>query len=425
MGARPERQYAGEGSNVMTDTATDTATDSGKPRAPSLPLLFAMMFASQLAVTIFLPGLPQIASDLQTTLSAAQKLLPAYLAAFAVAQLFVGPMSDALGRRWVIIGGLCLFTLASFAAALAPSIGLLLAARAVQACGACATMVVARAIIRDTAEGTAAARAMTWLAIAMAVGPSVAPFVGGQIVTWFDWQATFVTTGVVSALTTIGVIRYLEETLPPARRRRPRFGEELITYARLFGNPVFVGYSLTVSFASGAMQAFLTATPVVLIVLMGVPPALYGVYVMMMPMIYMVGSFAAGRLTRRIGVDRIILVGSIFSAVGGVLQLGFGIAGGATPAHVLVAFGISNFGTGLVLACCYAQALSTVSPSYAGAASALSGFMHMGWGFVLTMAVSSVAHTSSLQFGIAQMVTTGLSLSVALLLIFVFKRRRA
>jgi DHA1 family bicyclomycin/chloramphenicol resistance-like MFS transporter len=401
-------------------------TEQLTPRPPSLPLLFAMMFASQLAVTIFLPGLPAIAEDLETTLSAAQKLLPAYLAAFAVAQLVVGPMSDAMGRRPVIVGGLGVFTLASVGAAWAPSIDLLLTARAVQACGACATMVVARAMIRDTAEGAAAARAMSWLAIAMAVGPSAAPFIGGQIVTWLDWRACFLLTALVAGLTAAGVWLRLEETLSAGQRRAPRLGEQLVTYVRLFGNPVFVGYSLTVSFASGAMQAFLTASPIVLIVLMDVPPAIYGICVMAMPIVYMVGSFAAGRLTRYVPVDSIILGGAIFSGIGGVLQLayGFGMLGEVGPIDVLVAFAISNFGTGLVLACCYAQALSTVTPSYAGAASALSGFLHMGWGFVLTLAVASVAHTSSLQFGIAQMTTTGLSLLTALLLIFVFKRAR-
>ena len=405
-------------------SAADPAASRTKPRPPSLPLLFAMMFASQLAVTVFLPGLPAIAAELGTTLSMAQKLLPAYLAAFAVAQLVVGPLSDAMGRRPVIVGGLFVFTLASGGAALAPSIELLLLARAVQACGACATMVVARAIIRDTAEGAAAARAMSWLAIAMAVGPSVAPFIGGQIVTWLDWRACFVLTGLVAGFTALGVVRYLEETLLPDQRRAPRLGEQVITYIRLFGNPVFVCYSLTVSFASGAMQAFLTASPIVLIVLMDVPPALYGVCVMFMPMIYMIGSFLAGRLTRYVAIDSIVLGGSIFSGIGGLLQLalGFGVFGEVGPLHVLGAFAISNFGTGLVLACCYAQALSTVSPSYAGAASALSGFMHMGWGFLLTLAVASVTHTSSLQFGIAQMVTTGLALLAALLLIFVFKK---
>jgi len=391
-----------------------------------MPLLFAMMFASQLATTIFLPGLPGIAEELNANLSAAQMLLPAYLGAFAIAQLAVGPLSDAFGRRRVIIAGLGLFSIASLMAALAPDIELLLAARALQASGACATMVVARAIIRDTAQGAAAARAMSVLAIAMAVGPSAAPFIGGQLVTWFDWRATFFFTASVSVVTTFAVLRYLEETLPPDQRRTARLGEQAVTYLRLFGNPVFVGYSLTVAFASGAMQAFLAASPIILIVQMGMAPALYGFCVMLMPIIYIVGSFLAGRLTHWIPIDRIVLIGAFASAGGGFLQLGFGLGLGPfdiTPLHVLGAFAISNLGTGLVLACCYSQALNTVSPSYAGAASALSGFIHMGWAFVITLTVASVAHETSLPFGIAQMTTTGLSLTAALLLIFVYKRR--
>jgi MFS transporter, DHA1 family, multidrug resistance protein len=396
------------------------------PRAPSMPLLFAMMFASQLATTIFLPGLPGIADDLQTSLSAAQMMLPAYLGAFAIAQLVVGPLSDAHGRRWVIIGGLGLFSLASLAAALAPNIELLLTARALQASGACATMVVARAIIRDTTQGAAAARAMSALAIAMAVGPSAAPLIGGQLVSWFDWRATFYFTSLISAVTALGVLQYLEETLPLNQRRSARFGEQIVTYLRLFGNPVFVGYSLTVAFASGAMQAFLAASPIILIVNMGMSPAIYGICVMLMPMFYMVGSFIAGRLTLWISIDNIVLIGGFASAGGGLLQLAFGlglVGGDITPLHVLGAFAISNLGTGLVLACCYAQALNTVSPSYAGAASALSGFIHMGWAFLITFTVASVAHGSTLPLGIAQMTTTGLSLSTALVLVFMFKRR--
>jgi DHA1 family bicyclomycin/chloramphenicol resistance-like MFS transporter len=391
-----------------------------------MPLLFAMMFASQLATTIFLPGLPGIANDLQTSLSAAQMLLPAYLGAFAIAQLVVGPLSDAFGRRPVIIGGLSLFTLASLAAAWAPDIELLLAARAMQASGACATMVVARAIIRDTSQGAAAARAMSALAIAMAVGPSAAPLIGGQLVTWFDWRATFYLTSLVSAATVFAVFHYLEETLPPNQRRTSGAGAHVVTYLRLFENPVFVGYSLTVAFASGAMQAFLTASPIVLIVQMDMSPAIYGVCVMAMPMFYMVGSFLAGRLTLWVPIDSIVLVGAIASAGGGLLQFAFGLGIGGvdvTPLHVLGAFAISNLGTGLVLACCYAQALNTVTPPYAGAASALSGFIHMGWAFALTFTVANVSHLSSLPLGIAQLSTTGLSLTTALLLVFVFKRR--
>lgn len=399
---------------------------SAEVRAPSMPLLFAMMFASQLATTIFLPGLPGIVHDLESSLSAAQMMLPAYLGSFAIAQLFVGPLSDGFGRRRVIIGGLSLFSLASLAAALAPDIELLLAARAVQASGACATMVVARAIIRDTSQGAAAARAMSALAIVMAVGPSAAPLIGGQLVTWFDWRATFYFTCLISAATAVVVFRHLEETLPPERRRSARAGEQIVTYLRLLANPVFLGYSLTVAFASGAMQAFLTASPIVLILRMDMPPAIYGICVMAMPMVYMVGSFLAGRFTLWVPIDRIVLAGGLTSASGGLMQLAFGLGVGGidvAPAHVLGAFAISNLGTGLVLACCYARALNTVTPSYAGAASALSGFIHMGWAFILTLAIASVVHETSLPLGVAQMTTTGLSLATALLLVFVFRRR--
>ncbi|MGB0572633.1 MAG: multidrug effflux MFS transporter [Alphaproteobacteria bacterium] len=391
-----------------------------------MPLLFAMMFASQLATTIFLPGLPGIAEDLHATLSAAQMMLPAYLGAFAIAQLAVGPLSDAFGRRRVIIGGLGLFSLTSLMAALAPNIEMLLAARALQASGACATMVVARAIIRDTTQGAAATRAMSALAIAMAVGPSAAPFIGGHLVTWFNWRATFFFTALISAITTLGVLRYLEETLPTDRRRAVRLGGQFVIYLRLFGKPVFVGYSLIVSFASGAMQAFLAASPIILILQMGMPPAIYGFCVMLMPLIYIVGSYLAGRLTLLIPIDSIVLIGAFASAGGGLLQLGFGLRLAPfdiSPMHILLAFAISNMGTGLVLAPCYSRALDTVSPSYAGAASALSGFIHMGWAFAITLTVASVAHETSLPFGVAQMTTTGLSLTAALILIFVYKRR--
>jgi hypothetical protein len=133
-----------------------------------------------------------------------------------------------------------------------------------------------------------------------------------------------------------------------------------------------------------------------------------------------------GRLAPIVPVDQIILGGALLSASGGVLQLllGLGVFGTVTPLLVLIAFSVSNFGTGLMLAACYAQAFNTVAPSYAGAASALSGFLHMGWAFLLTLGVASVAHTSSLQFGIAQFLTTGLSLTTALLLVLVLKKSR-
>jgi DHA1 family bicyclomycin/chloramphenicol resistance-like MFS transporter len=394
-----------------------------KPRAPSIPLLFAMLYAGQLASNIYVPGIPDIARDLGTTVSAAQTLVAAYLGAFAVAQLVMGPLSDRFGRRPVIVGGLSLFTVASIVCAVVPDIGMLLLARFAQAFGACATIVIGRAMIRDTSEGIAAAQAMSWLATAMGIGPATAPFFGGFLTSWFGWQSTFLATALVGAIVLFVVIVNLEETLPPAMRRPQRIWPLIVTYFRLMRNPVFVGYSLIVSFGSGAMQTYLTSAPIVFLVLMHVSPEVFGVYIMIMPMLYVIATYTSRKLMGRLTVDQIILLGSVFSITGGVLQLGFGLWGVTTPYPVLIAFAISNFGTGLVFGNCYAQALSTVQPAIAGQASALGGFFHMGWGACISLFAASMTHTSSLQFGIAQMVTTCLAAATAFALFFYIKPR--
>jgi len=400
-----------------------SSADQKRPRAPSIALLFIMLYAGQLGSTIYLPGLPDIARDLDTTLSAAQTMVATYLAAFAVAQLVMGPLSDRFGRRPVVVGGLALFTVASVVCAVAPDIGSLLIARLAQAAGACATIVVGRAMIRDTAEGVAAVQAMSWLSIALGVGPATAPFFGGFLVAWFGWPSTFIVTALVGTGVLIFVLLDLEETLPPAMRRPPEPSQLFFTYLRLMRNPEFLGYSMIVSFASGAMQAYVTSVPIVFIILMGVPPELFGFYIMVMPTLYVVATYVSRRLSVRVSVDRIILAGVALSASGGLLQVVFGLWGVTTPYPVLFAFAISNFGTGLVLANCYAGALNTVPPSIAGQASALSGFAHMGWGGIVSIAAASMVHTSSLQFALAQMTTTWLGAATAIYLIIVIKRR--
>jgi DHA1 family bicyclomycin/chloramphenicol resistance-like MFS transporter len=395
-----------------------------RPRPPSIPLLFAMLYAGQMASTINLPGLPDIARDFDTSASSVQLMVAVYLGAFAFAQLVMGPLSDRFGRRPVIVGGLGLFALASVLCPVAPDIGTLLVARVVQAAGACATIVVSRAMIRDTAEGLAAAQAMSWFAIALAVGPATAPVIGSLLTASLGWEWTFFATALASAGVLLFVLLDLDETLPPAMRAPPRASQLLASYARLGRNPEFVGYSLIVALAAAAAQAYLTAIPIVFIDLMGVSPGSLGFYITVMPMIFVAANFVARRLIVRMPMDRIILIGVAFSATGGLLQLLFGLWGVTTPYPVVLAFAVSNFGTGLVFANCYAQALGAVPPAIAGQASALSGFMHMGWAGLLALSIAGMDQTSSLPLGIAQATTTGLAALTATVLILVIKRRK-
>jgi len=394
-------------------------------RWPSLAVLFSTMFASQLALTIFLPAVPDIARDLDASLGSALLMMPAYLVAFALMQLVAGPLSDRFGRRPIILGGVTLFLLASLACAFAGDIWQLLGARFFQAAGACASIVVGRAVVRDTSDGKSAAQAMSYLAISLGVGPAIAPFFGGLLVEAFDWRATFLATAAMSALSLAFAIPVLKETLPASERRPLGVPRLLLGYLALTRQAGFMGYSLTISFQSAIFQVFMTASPVVLITQLGLEPRVYGLYLMIIPVAFIAGSFVSGRLVPHMPIDAIIAVGSCMGVFGGLLQVGFAVSGIATAPLIVGAILVSNFGTGLVLANCYAQALNTVLPSFAGSASALGGFLHMGWAFAVSLIVANLPHTLSLQLGLTQTATTVASLTVFIVLVRIYSRRAA
>jgi MFS transporter, DHA1 family, multidrug resistance protein len=396
---------------------------NGLSKPPPIALLFTMLFAGQIASTIFIPGLPNIALDLDVSIAIVQKMVPTYLAAFAIAQLIIGPLSDRFGRRIIVLCGILIFIIASLLCASSDNITVLLISRLAQATGACSTLVISRAIIRDTSEGVAAARAMSYVAIAMAVGPIMAPFVGGFLTAWFGWRATFIFTFSIGIIVFTAVFFTLKETLPPEKRNPPILSQLFKTYRSLLANKHFACYSIIVAFASGAMQAYIVSSPIIFIVVMGVKPEIFGFYIMIMPSLFVLATYISRRLSEYITIDKIIIIGGLFSFSGGILQLFFGLMLVETPLPVLIAFAISNFGTGLLLANCYAQALNSVKPEIAGSASALGGCLHFGYGAIITFILANIQQTSSFVFSIAQLATTTFALTTIIILIFVIKTR--
>lgn len=279
-----------------------TATAS----SPPILLLVMLMVASQVAITIFLPSLPAIADDLGTSQALAQMTVSAYLGTFALAQLVVGPLSDAVGRRGPLLAGLVLFTLGSAACAFAPDITVLITARVIQAIGGCACIVISRAIVRDTTDGAAATRAMAYLGMALAVAPMVAPLIGGQLEARFGWQSSFLATALLGASALAATVATLRETLPPGARKLTRPGVLALSYVRLARMARFMGYSLSTGAMGATFQAFLAGTPVAFIVVMGVTPDAFGYFILSAPAGYIIGNYLSSRLAQRVSRGRMI-----------------------------------------------------------------------------------------------------------------------
>ena len=368
--------------------------------AAPMPLLVAMMVSSQVAITIFLPSLPSMAEDLGTSQAAVQIIISAYLGAFALAQLVVGPLSDAFGRRRPLLVGLVLFTAASAACAAAPNITFLIIARIFQAIGGCASIVIARAIIRDTTDSAGSTKAIAYLGMALGVTPAVAPLIGGQLEVAFGWQASFLATAALGAAVTVATLATLQETLLPDDRRTTRAGDLVRTYARLVRIPVFVGYGLSVGFTGAAFQAFIAGAPVAFIVVMGVPPESLGLYIISVAVAYVIGNFVSSRLSYRVGRNKMIAIGSALNVGGTLLSVALALAGLATPISLIIPLMIYSCGSGFVVPNALAGGLNIVEPANAGAAAALSGFAQMTCGFLSTLIVAALVQTSFLQVGL-------------------------
>ncbi len=386
------------------------AADAAPPPRVPMALLVTLMVTSQFAIMIFLPSLPAMAEDLGTSGTLVQMTVSVYLGAFALAQLVVGPLSDALGRRGPLLAGLGLFVLGSLACAVAPDIGWLIAARIVQAVGGCACIVIARAIVRDTTDGPAATRAMAYLGMSLALAPMVGPLIGGQLEVFFGWQSSFLVVALLGAGTLAATLLTLVETLPPAARTNTRPAALLRTYLRLVGMARFMGFSLSAGAMAATFQAFIAGSPIALIVVMGVPPEQYGLFILSAPAGYITGNYLSSRFARRVPRNRMMWIGGTIAIANTAAMVALALTRTDTPWTLLVPICLYSIGSGFLVPNSLAGALTAVEPAVAGSAAALGGFVQMGSGFLSATVIALLVQTSFLQLGTVMFVCTLLSL---------------
>jgi MFS transporter, DHA1 family, multidrug resistance protein len=352
------------------------ADASGRLRGPVAALRTAVVAIGSLSIDMALPSLPATAEALAARPATAQLTVTLFLAGFALAQLVHGPLSDRIGRRRVLLGGLVVYVIGGLACWAAPSAGLLVAARVLQAFGAGSGPVVGRAVVRDLYEPAQAARILGYMGTAMALTPILAPIVGGFVHVAFGWRAVYLTLAACGAVF-LGIAALLvRET---NRRRDPdalRPGHLTTNVAELLTDQTFLGYVLVVALMFGGQFAFITGSSFVLIEVLSVSPDVYGLCFALVALGIMTGSFVAGRFVSRVGIDGLIVTATRLGAVAGCVMAALALGGVWTVPAVIGPMYAFSVGVGIVLPTAVAGAIGPF-PRTAGLASAVLGFLQL------------------------------------------------
>ncbi len=378
---------AGDGSVTVTGGDDNPVGADLRLTGARLFLLASLAALGVLATNIMLPAFPPIAAELAVDPRELALTLSVFFVVFAVGQLFVGPLADAMGRKPLVLGGLAVFVAGSMLCIAAPSLDFLIAGRAIQAAGACAASVLARAIARDLYSGTELTRALSLVMIAMAAAPGFSPALGTVLNELFGWRSVFVFVAMAGALVALLYWTGIGETLPRERRRAAHPLLTLGSYANLAGDLRFIAPALAVSLVIGCLYSFFAAAPAILMTGMGVSAAGLSIFFAATVFVVFGSGLLTARLARKFGAARVGMTGIMMALASGVWLVA--LAGTPATAPFMAAVTLFLAGMGLVNPIATAIALEPFGDR-AGTASALIGFLQMGFAAIGTSLVGSL-----------------------------------
>ncbi len=355
----------------MAISRTDPA---GMGRCVRLLLILGALSAfAPLSIDMYLPALPALGRGFGASASQVQLTLSGCLLGLALGQLVAGPLSDALGRRRPLLVGVAAYTVASLLCVLAPSIGALIVLRFIQGLAGAAGIVIARAVVRDRYAGVAAARYFSLLMLVNGLAPILAPIIGAQLLRITTWRGVFIVLAAIGAFLLLATATGLGETLAPADRHTGGLPATLMTFRRLLADRLFVGYARSSGLSFAAMFAYISGSPFVLQDIYGVSPQLFSVVFGGNALGIMAASQINGRLVDLVPLPRLLTVGLVMTALGGIVLL-VAVASHVGLIGVLPGLFVVVSSQGIVLPNAATLALSG-HPSTAGSASALLGVL--------------------------------------------------
>jgi DHA1 family bicyclomycin/chloramphenicol resistance-like MFS transporter len=304
-----------------------------------------------------------------------------YIFGLAVGQLVYGPLSDRFGRRSMLILGLVIYTVTGLWAAFAPDVHTLIVVRLLQALGGCSGLVIGRAIVRDTALPTEAARRMAMMNLMVAVGPGLAPLLGGALTTAFGWRSIFFLLAGLGVINLLCTWKLLPETRSDAAPMH--LGALARNYRLLLTSPAFVGYAIGGGCATTSMYAYISASPFIFVRELHRPDYEVGIYLAVLIVGIWVGSAMATRLIPRVPIERLAVLANLASVAAALAFLAVVLSGHLSVALAVMPMFFYAAGVGIASPSALTLAIS-VNPKVIGSASGLYGFAQMGVGALCT-----------------------------------------
>ena len=347
------------------------------PRGIAL-VLAALAALGPFSIDTYLPSFHDIGASLHATPLQVQQTLTAYLLPFSLMTLWHGAISDALGRRRVILVTVALFALASAGCMLATRIEHLWLLRALQGMTGGAGIVIGRAVVRDLYDGPQAQRLISHITMMFALAPAVAPVLGGWLQLWFGWRSVFAFLVLMSVALWLACWYLLPETLPREQRQSLHAGYLARSYWRVLTSPAFLLICGALALNFSAFFIYVLSAPVFLMRHLGVSetgflwlfgPAMSGL---------MIGAWLSGRLAGKLSLARTITVGYLVMAIAAAINIGLNLAlPPALPWSVVPIFGFT-LGMSLAMPCLTLQALD-LFPEQRGLAASCQTFLPAGF----------------------------------------------
>ncbi|CDZ27764.1 multidrug effflux MFS transporter [Neorhizobium galegae] len=342
-------------------------------RAPSHALSLGLLSAIGLfALDMYLPALPTISANLNADSHEVQASLISFFVAMAVSQIAYGPLSDMFGRKKPLYVGLALYAIGAVGCALSPSIEWLIAFRFLQGMGACAGVVISRAIVRDLHTGPAAAQLMSRLMLVFSVSPILAPLAGSIVTVFGDWRLIFWVMVGAGAVGAVVAVFFLEETRLPAARSESSLAGALRSYGTLLRDPYYLGLVLIASFGMSSYMIYVANSSFVLIEHYGLSPTFYSIVFSCNAVAFIGMSQLNGWLSRKIGLRKVIR-GAVFGYSAMMVMLALVTSLGVDRLDVMAAFLFGGYGfLGMIIPTAAVLALEHHG-RIAGTASAMMG----------------------------------------------------